>query len=173
MKICSTCKQAKPLTEFRKDKRARDGRKSQCKACMKKYEKTRDQSKKRDYAKRYRAGNRETERARYLRWKEENPDKFKSHKKAMKILRRSDTVSEYENGITVEALYEASKGICKICGGICDLNDYRYVGDTFVAGDNYPSIDHIIPLSKGGSHTWANVQLAHRICNSHKYNKTS
>ncbi len=28
------------------------------------------------------------------------------------------------------------------------------------------SMDHLIPLSEGGSHTWANVALAHFLCNS-------
>ncbi|WP_413787905.1 HNH endonuclease [Streptomyces anulatus] len=36
-----------------------------------------------------------------------------------------------------------------------------------------PSIDHIIPLSRGGSHTMANVQSAHLGCNSSKGDKLS
>jgi 5-methylcytosine-specific restriction endonuclease McrA len=28
------------------------------------------------------------------------------------------------------------------------------------------SMDHLVPLSKGGDHSWANVALAHRSCNS-------
>lgn len=34
-----------------------------------------------------------------------------------------------------------------------------------------PSIDHIIPLSRGGAHTMANVQSAHLGCNSSKGDK--
>lgn len=30
------------------------------------------------------------------------------------------------------------------------------------------SIDHILPLAKGGSHTRANAQCAHWLCNSRK-----
>jgi hypothetical protein len=33
------------------------------------------------------------------------------------------------------------------------------------------SIDHVIPLSKGGPHTYDNVRLAHRLCNSIKGNR--
>jgi hypothetical protein len=33
------------------------------------------------------------------------------------------------------------------------------------------SLDHIIPLALGGSHTYDNVQCAHRICNSTKRDK--
>ena len=35
-----------------------------------------------------------------------------------------------------------------------------------------PSIDHIIPLSKGGSHTWTNVQASHHECNQLKRTQT-
>lgn len=35
-------------------------------------------------------------------------------------------------------------------------------------GPKYPSIDHIIPISKGGAHTWENVQVAHFECNPNK-----
>lgn len=30
------------------------------------------------------------------------------------------------------------------------------------------SLDHVIPLSRGGHHVWDNVQLAHLICNTRK-----
>jgi len=33
------------------------------------------------------------------------------------------------------------------------------------------TIDHIIPLSKGGLHMMSNCQLAHRRCNSYKGNE--
>ena len=28
------------------------------------------------------------------------------------------------------------------------------------------TLDHLVPLSKGGTHTWTNVKLAHHRCNS-------
>jgi 5-methylcytosine-specific restriction endonuclease McrA len=34
-----------------------------------------------------------------------------------------------------------------------------------------PSLDHILPLSKGGTHTYENVQLAHLACNVSKGNR--
>ncbi|MFC9724785.1 HNH endonuclease [Bacillus cereus] len=37
--------------------------------------------------------------------------------------------------------------------------------------DYYPSIEHIIPVSKGGTHTWDNVKLDHRKCNYLKSNE--
>lgn len=73
-----------------------------------------------------------------------------------------------DRNITLEELYRRSNGRCALCGELCDYNDYYYRGKTFIAGNNYPSIDHIVPLSKGGLHSWENIQLAHRRCNTVK-----
>ena len=71
---------------------------------------------------------------------------------------------DYVYGISLAKVIEKDNNICQICGEPCDKND-RSWGDS---GPVYPSIDHIVPLSKGGSHTWDNVQLVHIICNSYK-----
>lgn len=75
-----------------------------------------------------------------------------------------------DRNITLEELYKRSNGKCSLCGELCDYNDCYYRGKVFIAGENYPSIDHVIPLSKGGKHSWDNVQLAHRRCNTVKSN---
>ena len=58
--------------------------------------------------------------------------------------------------------------MCSLCGGICNWGDYIIKDNNFIAGDYYPSIDHIKPIAKGGLHEWNNIQLAHRICNTNK-----
>lgn len=80
---------------------------------------------------------------------------------------------ELDKDITLEKLYHRDKGICWICQSRCDLTDYVVVGNTIVCGNNYPSIDHVKPLSKGGKHSWDNVRLACRLCNSIKGDKIS
>lgn len=77
-----------------------------------------------------------------------------------------------DRDITLESLFKRDKGICHICGKPCDYEDYTVDGDVFIAGNWYPSIDHVVPVSKGGRHSWKNVKLAHRLCNSVKSNKT-
>ena len=52
---------------------------------------------------------------------------------------------------------------CGICGKEIDVS-LKYT-DRMSA-----TIDHIIPLSKGGKHCWNNVQAAHLACNSTKWN---
>lgn len=72
-------------------------------------------------------------------------------------------------GINARSLYKRDKGVCWICGGQCDLNDYITKNGYFVAGDWYPSVDHIVPICDGGEDSWENVKLAHRSCNTRRY----
>lgn len=72
---------------------------------------------------------------------------------------------EYDPSITLKKLIKRDGLQCAICGNMCDLNDRSW---TKYSGPMYPSIDHIIPMAKGGNHTWDNVQIAHIICNSNK-----
>ena len=73
-----------------------------------------------------------------------------------------------DKGITLRRLYERDNGKCYICGRVCDWSDCERRDGAFIAYDNYPSIDHVIPLSKGGLHAWDNVRLACRGCNTKK-----
>ena len=52
---------------------------------------------------------------------------------------------------------------CGICSG--------YEREQHYVGRNKLTMDHIIPLSKGGGHSYKNIQLAHFGCNSRKHNK--
>ena len=99
-----------------------------------------------------------------------HPDIKRERRKISKRLReaRATKNGKVDYSITLSRLTERDQGVCQLCGLPVDERDYVYVGDTFIAGNNYPSIDHITPLSKGGVHQWDNVQLAHRICNSIK-----
>jgi 5-methylcytosine-specific restriction endonuclease McrA len=52
-------------------------------------------------------------------------------------------------------VFERDKAICGICRKLVDVNS------------NW-ELDHIVPLSKQGPHSYANIQLAHRRCNRSK-----
>lgn len=93
------------------------------------------------------------------------------HIKSRKRIEETKANGNIDNDITLDKLIHRDNNICYICKGECDINDYTYVGKQFVAGNKYPSIDHFIPLSKGGTHTWDNIKLAHRLCNSIKSGK--
>ena len=72
--------------------------------------------------------------------------------------------AEAEIGITLQKLIKRDGLTCAICGLQCiEGGDYL--------SDLYPTIDHIVPISRGGGHTWRNVQVAHRRCNLNKSNR--
>lgn len=77
-----------------------------------------------------------------------------------------------DKDITLMSLYKRDMGVCYLCGEKCNYSDYVVKNGTVICGDWYPSIDHVIPASKGGEHSWKNVKLAHRRCNYLKSDKT-
>lgn len=82
--------------------------------------------------------------------------------------KRINDDNNIDKDISLETLYKRDRGICYICGGKCDFGDHTQINGHFTAGPNYPSIDHIIPIARGGMHAWDNVKLAHHHCNSMK-----
>lgn len=76
-----------------------------------------------------------------------------------------------DKDIDLKKLSQRDNGQCMLCGLFVDWEDYEKKDGVVVCGGMYPSIDHIIPISLGGLHSWDNVQLAHRICNSRKGNR--
>lgn len=96
-------------------------------------------------------------------------EKQRTHKRLREA--RATKNGKVDYSITLSKLIERDNRICQLCGREVNESDYVYIGDTFIAGNDYPSIDHIKPLSKGGVHQWNNVQLAHRLCNSIKCDK--
>ena len=75
----------------------------------------------------------------------------------------------YRYKFPLDELYQRDGGICYLCGGLCDWEDKTEVDGVVVYGNYYPSRDHVIPKSKGGENSWENLRLAHRICNSLKW----
>lgn len=63
--------------------------------------------------------------------------------------------------ISSRRVYERDGWICQLCGESVDKT----------LRNRHPmmaSLDHIVPVSKGGAHTYDNVQLAHLSCNNAK-----
>lgn len=92
-----------------------------------------------------------------------------SRKRANNKHDRRLTKDKIVDNVTVDELFKRDKGRCWICGGLCDKSDFTMKGKAFVAGNNYPSIDHVVPVCMGGVDAWENVRLAHRICNTKRY----
>jgi len=93
-------------------------------------------------------------------WQINNPEKVNSKDSKRRALKLNSTVEK----VDLLQLYNTHNWIC----GICDLKIDKRL--------KYPSPmrishDHIIPLSKGGSHTYDNIQPAHLGCNISKGNR--
>lgn len=78
-----------------------------------------------------------------------------------------------ENGkvenIRLGQLIVRDNNVCYLCNECCDREDYTITTDGhFIVGETYPSIDHVVPINKGGTHTWDNVKLACFSCNAIK-----
>lgn len=95
---------------------------------------------------------------------------MKKANNSRKWLRRRATIKSVciDADIEIHKLYERDGGLCHICGGVCDWEDKRIIGGNVICGGKYPSVDHVVPLVRGGKHSWDNVKLAHRSCNSKK-----
>ena len=107
------------------------------------------------------AANRERARATTAAWIKANPERAKASRGVGRVRRRLRMRgNEWESFKNAE-VFDRDAWTCQLCGDPIDRSA-RAPDPVSV------SIDHIIPVSRGGPHTRANVQAAHRICNQRK-----
>lgn len=100
------------------------------------------------------------ERARGKRYRQTHPKKASHRRKHLRRMQHYAAkygwpLPEYDNTITLESVVKKYNNICQICGEPCDKTLPK----------KQPTIDHVIELCLGGSHTWDNVRLACNECN--------
>lgn len=186
MKKCRICQQEKPESDYYSEHHMRDGLMSKCKTChnIARAERRRQNDKrfydnnrekilkqKKAYGEEnrecirakqaeYREQHREKAAATTRQWREENPerlrewyaanpDKVAVYNRRRYALRKGAFVED----VSLDALIQRDEGRCGVCG-------LPVMGPM--------SLDHIHPLSRGGTHEPANCQLAHPACNSRK-----
>ena len=84
-------------------------------------------------------------------------------KRERSSLRRALTSDAFVASIDREVIYARDNYTCQWCGK--KVNMKKKWPDPMS-----PSLDHILPLSKGGTHEAKNVQLTHMLCNLRKNN---
>ena len=91
--------------------------------------------------------------ARVKQWQIDNPERTKAHQQANKAKRRGAGEAKTFDRMMI---WERDGGRCHICGKKCDPKAW--------------DMDHLTPLSKGGSHAPDNVAVSHPSCNRRRSN---
>ena len=77
---------------------------------------------------------------------------------------RSRHSGRFIEHVAVSILAERDGFICQLCDSPVDMEQPW-------PGRWSPSVDHVVPISLGGEHSYANTQLAHLTCNIRKGNR--
>lgn len=72
--------------------------------------------------------------------------------------KRVEAITKGNKSITWQAVGERDQWICHLCEQPVERRTHH--ADPWVA-----TVDHVVPLVRGGAHEWDNVRLAHRRCN--------
>lgn len=183
MKVCSKCKEEKAIEQFSKGKGYRDGRRAQCKSCT------------RIADREYRKKNADKERARVAKWKKENAEYVKErdrkyrkenlkkrreynqqwhkehpgHRLKWERKRREENPEGYRNNVrrrrarlaSVETFIILPKELKRLYNSPCAK----------CQSTDDITMDHIVPIARGGRHSVGNLQPLCGSCNSSKRDK--
>lgn len=109
---------------------------------------------------RHRDRQREQKREKWLTdpaWRERNKAYYAANKDRWRDYNHRRRTLLRSGPIEALLVLERDDGICGICGR--DVDPFKY------------EIDHTVPLSRGGAHSYENVQVAHPRCNRQKNNR--
>lgn len=170
-RTCSKCEVRQPLDRFDRVKTAALGRRSNCKACRssemrKRYEANRDAIV--ADARQRRIENAEAIRERD-RLRNTRPARRERHAQRSALRRGILANVHTDRGVTRTNLRKQYGDDCHYCGTRMDFAR-RSKGDPFAP--TLATLDHVVPIARGGSHTWDNVVLACWRCNCSKRDRT-
>lgn len=110
-------------------------------------------------------------------WRRRNADRIAEYERryrrekaeavrAKNLRRRARLLDALVEDVDPQVLWERDGGTC----GICKLPvDHSLPWPHKMS----KTVDHVVPLSLGGEHSYANTQIAHAVCNSRKNNRLS
>jgi len=174
VKRCTKCGVEKLLSDFGKNARRKDGMQTWCRICnnaLSRAWSAANLDRKRESSRAWVAANHERNRETTRAWAAANPERMRVLVRAWAIAnpdKRNAAWHRYNalklgafvENVSIKTLMERD---CLVCG-ICELQiPTEHENRLYRA-----SIDHIIPLSKRGEHSYANTQPAHLICNIRK-----
>lgn len=172
-RICKRCGEAKSPTDFHKDGGSPDGYRAQCKPCRNAfmagyYADNREARAAYEQDRRTNRGDhmRSLDMARYERHKEK---RIALASENVKIRRARLAGVETDPRVTVPSLREIHGDNCCYCG--VQMSFVRRPRGEGIA-PNRATLEHILPISRGGTHTFDNTALACHRCNVSKNSKT-
>lgn len=197
MKKCSKCGEVKPLEEFNKDKSRKDGRQVRCRECEKQRNRQYNKVNREQIAERkkqYHQDNREKQLEQNRQYHQDNRKKIAERKKQYceanreKIVKRKKEyyqanrkqIAEYSKQYRKD-----NKEACKLreqkrrareanAAGHCTPEqlqarfDYHGNRCVYCGSEENLTLEHMVPLSKGGTNWPANLAPACESCNCSK-----
>lgn len=89
--------------------------------------------------------------ARQARYRVENPDREADKRNKRRAAKAGANFEPFSKAL----VWKRDSGICLVCNQPADPTNWH--------------LDHVVPISLGGSHEWANVAVAHPRCNMEKW----
>jgi 5-methylcytosine-specific restriction endonuclease McrA len=194
-KTCSKCRIDKPLADFNKQAKSKDGHHYYCRDCQRAARPAYDPTKARPQTGRdlseWRAANKDRIRAYKAAYRAENRDKIRAYeglyygKNAERLRaegaeraknwrasspvkakikddrRRAMKLEAFIEDVDLAVVLEIHGPSCVVCAGQIDL-DLSHPHPMSV------SLEHVIPLARGGEHSYANCAPSHLRCNISK-----
>jgi 5-methylcytosine-specific restriction endonuclease McrA len=109
----------------------------------------------REYARNYRKAHLLHCRELSRRWKRIHKDKTNSYWHSYRSKLKGSFIEDVDRLI----VFEKDNGICYLCNQLVDPSNWH--------------LEHMVPISRGGTHSYENVRVSHPMCNWEKGNNTS
>lgn len=87
-------------------------------------------------------------------WRSANPEAYGACRIKSRVVRRAREKNAYVEDVSPAFVWERDGGICHICDQPADPADWH--------------LDHVVPLARGGEHSYANTAVSHPKCNLKK-----
>ncbi len=172
-KRCNKCGEEKALSEFSKDGQNKDGLKGQCRTCRRAYSakyRAENKDKGKAYSAKYRAENKEyfaqyyaDNREYYAQhnsdWRQANPEKKRANDQRRRARKANAKGTFTADDWKARLAYHGYR--CIYCG--VEKSETK---------EGYLTMEHLIPLSRGGTNYPSNLAPSCKSCNCKKHTKT-